>query len=80
MGDPAKGSDRIIVNPETLEDLKHQGIPFDTIPSQTNPPQAPTRNGDAGVLGTHPKFLRTDTFDESMREGRWLRWRFYQSY
>lgn len=31
----AKGSDRIIVNPETLEDLKSQGIPFDIVPSQT---------------------------------------------
>jgi len=35
MEDLAKGSDRIIVNPETLEDLKLQGIPFDTIPSPT---------------------------------------------
>ena len=33
--DLAKGSDRIIVNPETLEDLKLQSIPFDTIPSPT---------------------------------------------
>lgn len=35
MDDLAKDSVRIIVNPETLEDLKRQGIPFDTIPSPT---------------------------------------------
>lgn len=35
MSDLAKDSDRIIVNPETLEDLKRQGMPFDAIPSPT---------------------------------------------
>ena len=35
MEELAKGSDRIIVNPETLEDLKRQGIPFDVVPSPT---------------------------------------------
>ena len=35
MEELAKGSDKIIVNPETLEDLKSQGIPFDIIPSPT---------------------------------------------
>ena len=28
-------SDRIIVNPKTLEELKSQGIPFDVVPSPT---------------------------------------------
>jgi len=31
----AKGSDRIIVSPETLEKLKRLGIPFDVIPAPT---------------------------------------------
>jgi hypothetical protein len=35
MEELAKSSDRIIVNPKTLEDLKSQGIPFDIIPSLT---------------------------------------------
>jgi len=35
MEELAKGSDRIIVNPETLKDLKSHGIPFDIIPSPT---------------------------------------------
>ena len=35
MEELAKGSDRIIVNPKTLEELKNQGIPFDVIPSPT---------------------------------------------
>jgi hypothetical protein len=35
MKDLAKSSDRIIVNPETLKELKNQGIPFDVVPSPT---------------------------------------------
>lgn len=35
MDELAKGSDRIIVNPETLEELKRLGIPFDVIPAPT---------------------------------------------
>ena len=35
MEELAKSSDRIIVSPETLEELKSQGIPFDVIPSPT---------------------------------------------
>ena len=35
MGELSKGSDRIIVNPGTLEGLKKQGIPFDIVPSPT---------------------------------------------
>ena len=35
MEELAKSSDRIIVNPETLQELKSQGIPFDIIPSRT---------------------------------------------
>ena len=35
MEELARGSDRIIVNPETLEALKSQGIPFDIVPSPT---------------------------------------------
>ena len=35
MGELAKSSDRIIVNPETLQELKSQGIPFDVVPSPT---------------------------------------------
>ena len=35
MEELAKGSDSIIVNPETFEELKRLGIPFDVIPAQT---------------------------------------------
>ena len=35
MEELAKSSDRIIVNPETFEELKHLGIPFDVIPAPT---------------------------------------------
>lgn len=35
MEELAKGANRIIVNPDTLETLKKQGVPFDVIPSQT---------------------------------------------
>jgi hypothetical protein len=35
MGELSKGSDRIIINPETLEELKRLGIPFDVIPAPT---------------------------------------------
>jgi len=35
MEELAKSSDRIIINPETLEELKGQGIPFDVVPSPT---------------------------------------------
>lgn len=35
MEELAKGSDRIIVNPADLEELKKQGVPFDVIPSPT---------------------------------------------
>lgn len=35
MGELPKGSDRIIVNPTDLAELKKQGVPFDVIPSQT---------------------------------------------
>jgi len=35
MEEFAKGSDRIIVNPADLEELKKQGVPFDVIPSPT---------------------------------------------
>lgn len=31
----AKGSDRIIINPETLEELKRHGVPFNIVPSPT---------------------------------------------
>jgi hypothetical protein len=31
----AKGSDKIIVNPSTLEELKHLGVPLDVIPAPT---------------------------------------------
>lgn len=35
MEELAKGSDRIIVNPADLDELKKQGVPFDVIPSPT---------------------------------------------
>ncbi|MFO7554871.1 MAG: hypothetical protein R6W88_06675 [Desulfobacterales bacterium] len=35
MEELAKSSDRIIINPETLEALKGQGIPFDVVTSPT---------------------------------------------
>jgi hypothetical protein len=35
MEELAKSSDRIIVNPETLEELKRLGVPFDGIPAPT---------------------------------------------
>lgn len=35
MEELAKGSDRIIVNPETLEELKRIGVPFDVVPAPT---------------------------------------------
>jgi hypothetical protein len=35
MEELAKCSDKIIGNPETLEELKNQGIPFDVVPSPT---------------------------------------------
>jgi hypothetical protein len=35
MEELAKCSDRIIVNPETLEELKNQGIPVNVVPSPT---------------------------------------------
>ena len=35
MEELVEGSDRIIVNPADLEELKKQGVPFDVIPSPT---------------------------------------------
>lgn len=35
MEELAKGFDRLIVSPETLEELRSQGIPFDIVPSPT---------------------------------------------
>ena len=35
MKELAKGSDKIIVNPETLEELKRLGVPFGVIPAPT---------------------------------------------
>jgi len=35
MNDLAGDSDTIIINPETLEELKRSGVPFDTVPAPT---------------------------------------------
>jgi hypothetical protein len=35
MSELADDSDTIIVNPETLDELKHSGVPFDTVPPPT---------------------------------------------
>ena len=53
MEELAKGSDKIIVNPETLEELKSQGIPFDIIPSPTIGELFDQRKEKAYILATH---------------------------
>src|SRR4030042_2566887 len=35
MNELAGNSDTIIINPETLEELKRSGVPFDTVPPPT---------------------------------------------
>jgi len=53
MGELAKGSDRIIVNPKTLEDLKNQGIPYDVVPSPTVDELFDQRREKAKVKAPH---------------------------
>ena len=53
MGELARGSDRIIVNPKTLEDLKNQGIPYDVVPSPTVDELFDQRREKAKVKAPH---------------------------
>lgn len=53
MEELAKGSDRIIVNPKTLQELKSQGIPFDIVPSPTIDELFEQRREKAKVKAPH---------------------------
>ena len=53
MEELAKGSDRIIVNPKTLQELKSKGIPFDIVPSPTIDELFEQRREKAKAIAQH---------------------------
>lgn len=57
MEELAKGSDRIIVNPNDLEKLKSQGIPFDALPSPTISELFDQRKKKAHAIASHLPIL-----------------------